>query len=329
MSVNEQILNKYESHVDELYARCSASAPNIAVPPARFKASINKSLSRFLGASPGEPLSEDETKEFLGLLQADDLFLALGCAEGNERAWWEFDHQYRSYVERLARRLAKTDVDAQDVVDCVYVELYGTKFVDGERVSKFATYSGRGSLRGWLRTVVWHTLVDMHRASHDEVSLDEIVENVGDGAAIPGFATGSRDDGEAVDQIARNRYRAVTLKTIEAAFASLEEHEKLLLLYYHAEQLKLREIARLIENENSPLRRCFQPKKRGRPDNPGARIHESTVMRWLEKTYAKVLQAFRSELQLTHNLSKAEIDICLGLVHEDLSEKSVFQDLTG
>lgn len=323
------MLKNYEAHVDDLFARCVSNAPNIAVPEARFKASINKSLSRFLGASPDQPVTEEETEEFLELLQADDLFLALGCAEGNERAWWEFDHQYRAYVERLARQLAKTDVDAQDVVDCVYVELYGTKFVDGERVSKFATYSGRGSLRSWLRTVVWHTLVDLHRASHDEVSLDEIVENVGDGAAIPGFVTGERGDRLAAEEVARNRYRAVTVRSIEAAFASLEPHEKLLLLYYHADQLKLREIARLIENENSPLRRCFQPKKRGRPDKPGARIHESTVMRWLERTYSKVLQVFRSELQLTHDLSKAEMDICLGLVNEDLADKSIFQDLIG
>ena len=328
MTVNEQIL-KYESNVDELFSRCSANAPNIPVPQARFRASVNKSLSRFFGASTGQPATDEETKEFLELLQADDLFLALGCAEGNERAWWEFDQQYRAYIERLARQLAKTDVDAQDVVDCVYVELYGTKFVDGERVSKFATYSGRGTLRSWLRTVVWHTLVDMHRASHDEVSLDEITENLGDGAGIPGFSTGTPDDREAVEGVARNRYRAVTLKSIEAAFASLEDHEKLLLLYYHAEQMKLREIARLIENENSPLRRCFQPKKRGRADSPGARIHESTVMRWLERTYAKVLQVFKSELQSTHNLSKAEIDVCLELVNEDLADKSVFQNLTG
>jgi len=46
--------------------------------------------------------------------------------------------------------------------------------VDGERISKFSTYSGRGSIRGWLRTVIWHSLVDLHRAGHDEVSLDEL-----------------------------------------------------------------------------------------------------------------------------------------------------------
>ena len=325
---NEEFLSQCEGRIDELFARCAENAPNFSVTPDRFSASIKKSLLRFAGASPTPPKKE-EAFEFLDLLQVDDLFMALACADGNERAWWEFDHQYRGYLERLARHLAKTEVDAQEVIDCVYVELYGTRFVDGERVSKFGTYSGRGSLRGWLRTVIWHTLVDLHRASRDEVSLDEMTENAGEGAVHASFANPAPGgDSDAVDQIARNRYRTATCRSIEAAFSSLEEHEKLLLLYYHVEQLKLREIARLVEKENSPLRRWFQRKMQSRTDNPQGRIHESTVMRWLDKSYAKVLQLFRSELEKTHDLTPAEIEICLDLVTADLGGNDLFRQLT-
>ncbi|CAN5567259.1 hypothetical protein BH18ACI3_BH18ACI3_20080 [soil metagenome] len=324
---NEEFLSQYEASVDEMFARCGENAPNFGVTAERFKASVNRSLLRFAAALPA-PATNKETLEFLSLLQADDLFIALACADGNERAWWEFDQQYRGYLERLSRHLAKTDVDAQEVVDCVYVELYGTRFVDGERVSKFATYSGRGTLRGWLRTVIWHTLVDMHRASHDEVSLDEMTENAGEGAVHANLANPvPSGDAEAVDQVARNRYRTATSRSIEAAFASLDEHEKLLLLYYHVEQLKLREIARLVENEDSPLRSWFQRKLQSRTDNPKGRIHESTVMRWLDKSYAKVLQLFRAELESTHNLTGAEVEICMGLVTEDLVGRDLFQNL--
>jgi|SRR5215203_3144259 len=325
---NQEFLSEYAANVDEMFARCVQNAPNFAVTDVRFKASVNKSLLRFAAATPSPPTRE-EVLEFLSLLQADDLFIALACADGNERAWWEFDQNYRGYLERLARHLAKTDVDAQDVIDCVYVELYGTRFVDGERVSKFATYSGRGSLRGWLRTVIWHTLVDLHRASHDDVSLDEMTENAGEGAVHASFANQvSAGDSEAVEQIARDRYRTATSRSIEAAFSGLEDHEKLLLLYYHVEQLKLREIARLVENEESPLRRWFQRKVQSRSDNATGRIHESTVMRWLDKSYAKVLQLFRSELESTHDLTVAEIEICMGLVTEDLGGRDLFQNLT-
>jgi RNA polymerase sigma-70 factor len=326
-TVNDEFLALHKSRVDALFARCLENAPNYSVTPERFSESVNRSLIKFAQAS-SQPPTEQETIEFLELLQADDLFIALACADGNERAWWEFDQQYRGYLERLSRHLAKTDVDAQEVVDSVYVELYGTRFVDGERVSKFATYSGRGSLRGWLRTVIWHTLVDLHRASHDEVSLDEMTENIGEGGVHANLAQpmpGGED--EAMEQIARNRYRTATFKSLEAAFARLDEHEKLLLLYYHVEQLKLREIARLVENEGSPLRRWFQRKAQSRAENPAGRIHESTVMRWLDKSYSKILQLFRSELESTHALKEAEIDICLNLVTEDLADKDIFQHL--
>jgi len=325
--INEEFLSQYRARVDELFARCVENAPNFAVTAERFSGSVNRSLMKFAEASP-QPPTERETLEFLDLLQIDDLFIALACADGNERAWWEFDQQYRGYLERLARHLAKTDVDAQEVVDSVYVELYGTRFVDGQRVSKFATYSGRGSLRGWLRTVIWHTLVDLHRASHDEVSLDEMTENVGEAGVHANLAErlpGGEE--ELVDQIARNRYRTATFKSLESAFSQLDEHEKLLLLYYHVEQLKLREIARLVESDGSPLRRWFQRKVQGRSENTGGRIHESTVMRWLDKSYSKVLQLFKSELESTHDLSDAEVEICLDLVTQDLSDNNIFQHL--
>jgi RNA polymerase sigma factor (sigma-70 family) len=257
------------------------------------------------------------------------LFLALACANGNERAWWEFDQQHRSYLERVARHLASSEIDAQEVVDTVYVELYGTRVVDGARVSKFSTYSGRGSLRGWLRTVIWHSLVDLHRASHDEVSLDEMTENVGEGFAHASFAEAAPGgEEEMIEQIAKQRYKKATVSAIETAFASLDNHEKLLLLYYHVENLKLREIARMVENQGSPLRDWFQRKSPTREKNPESRIHESTIMRWLEKSYAKVLQLFRAELRSKHELRDDEIEICMELATQDLASRNLYQNLT-
>ena len=40
------------------------------------------------------------------------------------------------------------------VADSLYGDLYGTTTRDGQRISKLASYTGRGSLEGWLRTVV-------------------------------------------------------------------------------------------------------------------------------------------------------------------------------
>ncbi len=325
---HDDLINQCENTMNEIFAQCAENAPNFGVLVDCFKDSLRKSSRKFLSINSSEKVTSEELNDFLRQIQADDLFMALACANGNERAWWEFDQQHRNYLERVARHLARTEIDAQEVVDTVYVELYGTRVINGERVSKFATYSGRGSLRGWLRTVIWHSLVDLHRASHDEVSLDEMTENVGEGYTHASFAEvnlGGEDD--MIDQIAKTRYRKATLTAIENAFAALDNHEKLLLLYYHVENLKLREIARLVEDSESPLRDWFQRKSSNRQKNPDSRIHESTIMRWLEKSYSKVLHSFRTELHKTHNLSEKEVEICLELATQDLASPNLYRNL--
>ncbi len=313
--------------IGRMFERCHENAPNFGVTSDYFSKSLNSTFAKFAGSSNAE-LSEKEASDFLTQIQADDLFMAIACANGNERAWWEFDQQHRAYMERVARHLARTEMDATDIVDAVYEQLYGTRIVDGERVSKFATYSGRGSIRGWLRTVIWHSLVDRHRAGHDEVSLDEMTENVGEGGAHANFAEQPVGGDEAmIDQIARERYRKATVTAIQNSFNGLEDHEKLILLYYHVENMKLREISRLVENEDSPLRAWFQRRSATREKNPAGRIHESTVMRWLEKCYAKVLQGFRTQLVSESGLSEAEIAICTQLATQDLAGNSFFNNL--
>ena len=328
--MNDVLQQVFDLVSSELFERCRENAPNFGVTIERFRASLEKTTRTYLIDADDEPATESDVREFIELIQADDLFLALACADGNERAWWEFDHNNRSYLERVARHLAKTEADAEEVVDWVYGELYGTRVVDGERVSKFATYSGRGSMRGWLRTVIWHSLVDMHRASHDEVSLDEMTENVGEGAAHANFAAApSGGEDVMIEGITRDRYRKATVTSLSNAFASLEAHERLLLMYYHVDNLKLREISRLVENEASPLRGWFQRRSQSREKDPNARTHESTVMRWLEKSYARVLQLFRDELKMVHGLSDAEIETCMGLATQDLAGGDIYRNLTG
>ncbi|MCO6511172.1 MAG: hypothetical protein J5I65_10320 [Aridibacter famidurans] len=314
--------------IAEVYEACVASQPNFGVSSDSFTESVTDSISKFLCSGQEDLPSPDEVREFVRSIRSDDLFLAIACAEGNERAWWEFDHQHRGYLERISRHLASTDLSAQEVIDLVYVELYGTRVVDGVRMSKFATYSGKGSIRGWLRTVIWHALVDLHRASHDEVSLDGMTENVGEGYTHSTFKNkdlGGED--QMIDHLAHEKYRKATLESIRSSFSSLDDHEKLLLLYYHSEGLKLREIARLAESPGSPLRDWFQRRSAAREKDPSARIHESTIMRWLDKTYKLILERFCTDLSKEHGLKEEEIDICIELATRDLADPDIYRNL--
>ena len=112
--------------------------------------------------------------------------------------------------------------------------------------------------------------------------------------------------------VVRERYRTATVAALDQALATLDDHEKLLLLYYHVDGLKLREIAKLVQEPMSPIRRWFQRRSRS------GRVHESTVMRWLEKAYEKVSDRFAAELAHKHQLSAEEIDICMSIATEDL-----------
>lgn len=324
----EKLLNDCEPLMDEIFARCSENAPNFGMTADCLKTSLRKTANRFFFKNADQLPTLEETREFFTAIKHDDLFMAMACANGNERAWWEFDQQHRSYLERVARHLASTDIDAQEAIDTVYVELYGTRVVDGERISKFASFSGRGTLRGWLRTVIWHSVVDLHRASPDEVSLDEMTENVGEGLTHYKFAeTNFGGESEMLDEITYTRYRKATLDSIETAFAKLDEHEKLLLLYYHVEDLKLREIARLAESQTSPLRDWFSRKSAARAEKPNSRVYESTIMRWLEKCYRRVLELFRAELVEKHGLKDEHLEICIELATQDLASPNVYKNL--
>jgi RNA polymerase sigma-70 factor len=325
----EGAIDECAADIDAIYARCAESAPSYGISSETFRAAVRTAIEKYLvNHENGNAPSPAQIRQFIGELQINDLYLALACARGNDDAWVEFDQSYRRYIERIARHLASAETDAEEVIDFVYVELYGTRVVNDVRQSKFATYTGRGTLRGWLRTVVWHAVIDMHRARHDEVSIDDWSESGGEMHDHPGWRAEARGgEGAMVDKITRERYREATVAALDKSLAMLDDHEKLLLLYYHVEGLKLREIARLVEEPSSPLRRWFQRQSKRRINMPDSRVHESTVMRWLEKVYGKVLERFRSELQENNGLSDTEIEMCVEMATEDLAPEDVRRHL--
>jgi RNA polymerase sigma-70 factor len=296
----------------ETHAECTRHYPEFQVSFEDFRSAVGGAAAKYLGglgekkATP----SADEISRFIGGLRVLDLYLGLACLRGDEQAWWEFDRQHRSFIERWTRHLVRGDTDADEVIDAVYVELFGTKVVDGERQSKFRTYTGRGTLRGWLRTIILHAAVDLHRTPKVEVPMEDWSES-GDEFTGRNVSSGDAED-TMLTTVVRERYRSATVAALDQALATLDDHETLLLLYYHVEGLKLREIARIVEEPRSPIRRWFQ-----RRSSKRSRVHESTVMRWLDKVYLKVSERFHAELAGKHGLKPEEIEICKAIAAED------------
>ena len=150
----------------ELYHKGKAAEFGLA--PEKFVALLEEIASRCAPES-----TQKQKEEFCSRLYIEDLVLTRMCAAGNERAWEVFMRRFREKLYDVGRQITREDSAGRDLADSVYAELYGTRTREGERVSKLNSYSGRGSLDGWLRTVLAQEYVNRYRRQRKLVSLDE------------------------------------------------------------------------------------------------------------------------------------------------------------
>jgi RNA polymerase sigma-70 factor, ECF subfamily len=199
----------------------------------------------------GGASSEEEARSFFLSLRVDELALARACAAGENSAWELFLTRYREKLYLSALRIAREDSAARELADTLYADLYGTTTREGQRVSKLASYTGRGSLEGWLRTVLAQEYVNRYRRTKRLVSLDEESE---DGVQF------RAPDPEPLST-ADNRLARAT----DAVLAELPSEDRMVLSAYYLDGRTLAEIARMLG------------------------VHESTISRKLDKL-AKALR---------------------------------------
>ena len=185
--------------------------------------------------------SEAEARTFLLTLRVEELALAQACAAGHNSAWEVFLTRYREKLYQSALRIAREDSAARDLADSLYAELYGTTTRDGERISKLASFTGRGSLEGWLRTVLAQEFVNRYRRTKRLVSLDEESE---DGAQ---FAAPAPEPLPSVD----SRLESAT----DAALAALDSEDRMVLEAYYLDGRTLAEIAPMLGVHESTISR--------------------------------------------------------------------------
>ena len=223
----------------ELYGKSRAA--EFGLPPEAFDLALREVAKKHLPADCGQP----ELQNFWATLRLEDLALARACAAGQERAWEVFLTRYREKLYDIAGYIAREASAARELADCLYADLYGTTLRDGQRVSKLASYTGRGSLEGWLRTVLAQEYVNRYRRQRRYVSLDEESE---EGVQFPAAAQ------EPV-MVADSR----TGTAVDEVLAELSGEERFLLASYFLDERTLAEIARTLN------------------------VHESTISRKLDK----------------------------------------------
>ena len=186
-------------------------------------------------------VGQSEARTFLLTLRVEELGLARACAAGNNSAWELFLVRYREKLYQSALRVAREESAARDLADSLYAELYGTNLRDGERVSKLASFTGRGSLEGWLRTVLAQEFVNRYRRTKRLVSLDEENE---DGEQ---FAAAEPEPVRSAD----TRLESAT----DAALAALANEDRLVLAAYYLNGHTLAEVARMLGVHESTISR--------------------------------------------------------------------------
>src|SRR5690606_25448478 len=93
---------------------------------------------------------------------------------GDESAWEDLVANFDATVKSAARKMSSNNEDAEDLAGSIWAELYGLRNdSEGNRKSKLAYYSGRGSLAGWLRAVVSQLAIDQFRKQSKLVQVEE------------------------------------------------------------------------------------------------------------------------------------------------------------
>ena len=126
------------------------------------------------GFPPSELPDSAQKAAFFRSLHLSELALAHACALGRDAAWQRFLRLYRASLVQAAISITGSATAGQDLADSLYAELYGLRQTAGERRSSLASYSGRGSLLGWLRATLVQRWRDHHRRTYREAPLDNI-----------------------------------------------------------------------------------------------------------------------------------------------------------
>jgi RNA polymerase sigma-70 factor (ECF subfamily) len=231
-----------------------SGAESYGVAPESFHKIVAAVVIRYAGES-----AEGERVELVASLCIRELVLARACSAGSEAAWEVFISRFRTALYATACRLTRDETSGRELADELNADLYGIPNSHGCRISKLDFYMGRGSLEGWLRTVLTRQYIDRCRSGSSTVSLDEQIEQ---GVS---FAKSS----EITAPVSDDRVAVAIAQTL----TELNPEERFLLASYYLDQRTLADIGRQTG------------------------VHESTVSRKLDRLKSVLRKRIRRRMQ--------------------------------
>lgn len=278
---------KHQQTVDEAISLLIARAADArGLNSDDLKPRVESALGKYLFTESSDP-DRNAIKEFVDEIRADDLCLIVACEKGNEKAWEYLVSNFDSTVKSAARKISANNDDAEDLASSIWAELYGLRQdAEGNKKSKLAYYSGRGSLAGWLRAVVSQLAIDEYRKQSRFVQIEENreFENLAEESS-------NHPGNDRVVHHAENPEELLTSEqttgdvslALKHAIDSLDAEDKLVVKLYYFDDLKLKEIAAMFG------------------------YHEATASRKLVRIQSDIRKSVEKKLRTSHGWSETEV----------------------
>jgi RNA polymerase sigma-70 factor (ECF subfamily) len=261
------LLGRLEAFVDE----ARAAWPGIRLDPETFVRDVAQRMVR--GESP---------LEVLAAIRAADLYLARACAHRDPMAVEAFESAFIDEIERSVEKMAGDAIRSDD-----FKQEFRQKLFLGKPgiTPKIADYSGRGSLRRWVRISAKRTYIDLMRARQraPEVPVgDEPLVNEGAAQLDPELA------------YVKRRYQLEFREAFTEALGRLSTRQRNVLRHHFVHRLRLDEIAGIY------------------------RVHRATVARWIADARKQLLENTRSALERQLAVNSQEFESIVRLVQSEL-----------
>lgn len=242
-SIAENLNSTVADAIERLLSRAGDSR---GLGGADLSVRVQLSLGKYLLRDNARP-EHVEIKAFIDEIRADDLCLVIACERGDEKAWEDLVANFDATVKSAARKFASNTEDTEDLASSIWAELYGLRVdADGNKKSKLAYYSGRGSLAGWLRAVVSQLAVDQFRKQSKFVQIEENreFENLANEASENNnnhHVVSHADNPE--DILTEKQTAGDVSAAVREAIATLDPEDRLIMKLYYFDDLKLKDIA--------------------------------------------------------------------------------------
>jgi RNA polymerase sigma-70 factor (ECF subfamily) len=252
------------SQLDVSLAEAQKAWPAIRIAPEVFVV--------HLAAQLRDQQKSFDPSEIAGCMEAlniADLYLACGCARGDEAALDVFKERYLPEIARALRRLRLSDDQRSEAAQRVLERILVSSEAKPARIGH---YSGRGSLAGWVRVSAAHLALNMVRDEKKQpMAIDEhAYAELPDTSSDPELA------------LLKELYAGEFRFAFKQAWADLPKKDRALLSFSYLEQLSIDQIA------------------------PIYRVHRATIARWLARARLTLLDGTRA--QLTNRLGLSQGD---------------------